>query len=115
MKQVCSSCKKNKDYSEYHKDRTRKNGIQRYCKECKRFLDKEGYVPKYRGKYIIYYLPKERYVGMTLNLKKRINAHEKRDRRDITGYRVLLTIKNKKIAHIVETLFHLFGFRGFRY
>ena len=113
--QKCSACQKEKSLDEFHKDRSRKSGRQRYCKECKRFFDKEGYHPKFKQKYMIYYLPKERYIGMTYNLKRRMSAHKQRHSRDITGYRVLLTTKHEKVAHIVETFFHLVGFNGFRY
>jgi hypothetical protein len=113
--QKCSGCQTQKPLTDFHKDRSRKSGRQRYCKECKRFLDKHGYHPKYKQDYIIYYLPKEKYVGMTFNLKRRITAHEKQHKRDVTGYRVLMTTKNGKIAHIIETFLHLIGFNGFRY
>lgn len=113
--QKCSGCQKEKLLEDFHKDRSRKSGRQRYCKECKRFFDKEGYHPKFKQKYMIYYLPKERYIGMTYNLKRRMTAHKQRHNRDITGYRVLLTTKHEKFAHMVETFFHLIGFKGFRY
>ena len=44
-----------------------------------------------------------------------MTAHAKKHNRDITGYRVIFATKNKKIAHLVETLFHMVGFNGFRY
>ena len=64
---------------------------------------------------MVYYLPKERYIGMTYNLKRRMSAHRERHYRDITGYRILFSTKYKKVAHIVETFLHLIGFNGFRY
>lgn len=113
--QKCSGCQTEKPLTEFHKDRTRKSGHQRYCKECKRFFDKEGYHPKHKKNYMIYYLPKERYIGMTYNLKRRITAHQKKNNRDITGYRIIYTTKHEKVAHIIETFLHLIGFNGFRY
>lgn len=44
-----------------------------------------------------------------------MTAHAKKHNRDITGYRVIFTTKHEKIAHLVETLFHMVGFNGFRY
>ena len=39
--QICSKCKIEKPYSEYHKCKANKNGIRRDCKECKKNLNKE--------------------------------------------------------------------------
>ena len=114
-RQKCSSCQKEKLLEDFHRDKSRKSGRQSYCKECKRFFDKQGYHPRFKTKYIVYYLPKEKYIGMTYNLKRRMTAHAKKHNRDITGYRVIFTTKHKKIAHLVKTLFHLVGFNGFRY
>ena len=109
----CSRCQKEKPSTEFHKDNSRTDGLQRYCKTCKKKRDFVGY-GKYRGKYVVYYLPKHRYVGMTKNYKKRIQKHGFKGK-DIEGHFALFVTKSKKIAHIVESLLHLVGFNGFRY
>ena len=114
-RQKCSKCKIEKPFSDFHKDTTRKNGRSRYCKPCKKDYDKHGNDPKLWNKYIVYYLPKHRYVGMTMNIKRRINQHTTNENRDVEGYRVILSTKSKRIAHLAETFLHIIGFNGFRY
>jgi len=109
----CSRCQKKKPASEFHKSNTRKAGVQRYCKECKRLVDRNG-KKAHNGKYIVYYLPKERYVGMTQNYRKRMYKHKIRGR-NTRGSRILLITGSSKLAHLLETLLHLVGYKGFRY
>lgn len=111
--QRCSKCKQTKPATEFHKDRSRSSGLQRYCKGCKKKVDVNG-AEEYRDKFIIYYLPKERYIGMTKNFKKRIKKHEGRGK-NIKYAFVVLKTKRMKLAHLVETIFHMLGFNGFRY
>lgn len=111
--QSCSRCKKSKPESEFHKDRTRKSGLQRYCKSCKKQVDING-KKVFEGYFLIYYLPKERYIGMTKNFTKRRTRHRKQGKNVKYAFVVLKT-KRMKLAHLVETLFHMLGFNGFRY
>lgn len=113
--QKCSKCKADKPYSEFHKDKNRVNGVSRYCKPCKRDYDKHGGNPKLWDKYIVYYLPNHRYIGMTMNIKRRINQHVTKEGRNVDGYKILITTKSKRIAHLAETFLHIIGFNGFRY
>lgn len=41
MGKICAKCKVEKDFSEFGKDKLRKDGLARYCKQCKRETDKE--------------------------------------------------------------------------
>lgn len=111
--QNCSKCKKTKPVSEFHKDRSRASGVQRYCKKCKKKVDVHG-KKKHDGKFIIYYLPKERYIGMTKNFTKRVTRHRERGKNVKYAFIVLKTRK-MKLAHLLETMFHMLGFNGFRY
>jgi len=113
--QNCSKCKTEKPFSDFHKDRGRPLGISRYCKPCKKDYDRFGGDPKLRNKYVVYYLPKHRYVGMTFNIRRRINQHLTQENRDVEGYRILLASNSKRIAHLLETFLHIIGFNGFRY
>ena len=38
---ICSKCKVDKKYEEYHKDKTTKDGLSYSCKECKSKQTKE--------------------------------------------------------------------------
>ena len=109
----CSKCKQNKPVSEFHKDRSRSSGVQRYCKQCKKRVDVHG-TKENQGKFFVYYLPKERYIGMTKNFNKRIKKHEGRGK-NIKYAFIVVSTKHMKLAHLVETMFHMLGFNGFRY
>jgi hypothetical protein len=106
----CSKCKKDKPRSSFHVDRSRPSRLQRYCKECKKRKN-EG---KVKGQFIIYYLPKERYVGMTKNYSRRIASHRKIGRNTKYAF-IILKTKKVRLAHLVETFLHIIGFNGFRY
>ncbi len=110
----CSTCKESKTSSEFHKDSSRNSGVQRYCKSCKKEFDRKGSNENHLGKYVVYYLPKENYIGMTFNYKKRIGRHKRVDK-NTSKSRVIFATKNARLAHLIETLFHLIGFKGFRY
>lgn len=110
---LCSKCKKHKPAIEFHKDKSRSSGLQRYCKQCKKKTDVNG-TKEDEGMFIIYYLPKERYIGMTKNFRKRIQKHEGKGK-NIKYAFVVMKTKKMKLAHLIETIFHMFGFNGFRY
>lgn len=111
--QSCSKCKKKKPLSEFHKDRSRPSGVQRYCKKCKKRVDVHGR-KEHEGRYILYYLPKERYIGMTMNFKKRVTRHREKGKNVKYAF-IILTTRRVKLAHLLETMFHMLGFNGFRY
>lgn len=111
--QVCSKCKVVKPVSEFHIDRGRASGLQRYCKACKKAVDVHG-KKEFSGYFILYYLPKERYIGMTKNFTKR-KARHKENGKNIKYAFIVLKTKKMKLAHLVETILHMLGFNGFRY
>lgn len=111
--QKCSKCKKVKPATDFHLDRSRKSNLQRYCKSCKKKADVHGR-EKDEGKFIIYYLPKERYIGMTKNFSKRVKRHKERGKNVKYAFVVVKTSR-MKLAHLIETMFHMLGFNGFRY
>jgi hypothetical protein len=51
---------------------------------------------------------------MTKNFNKRIKKHEGRGK-NIKYAFIVLSTKRMKLAHLVETMFHMLGFNGFRY
>jgi predicted GIY-YIG superfamily endonuclease len=71
-------------------------------------------MPEHKGYYIVYYLPKERYIGMTRNFNKRIQKH-KASGKDVSYSFIVFKTKRMKLAHLIETMFHMLGFNGFRY
>jgi len=109
----CAKCKKHKTREQFHKDRSRPTGVQRYCKPCKKRADVHG-KKKLDGKFILYYLPKERYIGMTKNFSRRIKRH-KENGKNIEWAFIVVKTRHMKLAHLLETLLHMVGFNGFRY
>lgn len=61
--------------------------------------------------YVIYLLPKNGYVGVTKNPKKRIRNHKALGR-DITDWRVLHRIEDREMAYRQEDFYHNIGFEG---
>jgi len=51
MKKICSSCKEEKNTSDFRKDRSKKDGFQPFCKVCAREKHKSSYSEKYAEKY----------------------------------------------------------------
>lgn len=110
----CSKCRESKPRSEFHADnRNGKKGVQRYCKLCKKKKDRNG-TDNEAGSFSVYMLPKEHYVGMTRNVTKRLQKHKRRGR-DVSNFKIIFTTKKARLAHMVESLYHLIGFDGFRY
>lgn len=50
MQKVCYGCEVSKDLSEYHKDRSKKDGLRGQCKECEKVRNRRKYV-KHQRKY----------------------------------------------------------------
>jgi hypothetical protein len=109
----CAKCKKHKSRDHFHKDRSRASGIQRYCKPCKKGADAYG-KQGFNGKFVLYYLPKERYIGMTKNFNKRVSRH-KENGKNVEWAFIVVKTRHMKLAHLLETLLHMIGFDGFRY
>ena len=51
MKKICSSCSIEKDLSDFRKDKSKKDGVQPFCKICAREKHKSNYSEKYADKY----------------------------------------------------------------
>jgi hypothetical protein len=109
----CAKCKQRKPREEFHKDKSRPSGVQRYCKPCKKNVDVHG-KKTLDGKFVLYYLPKERYIGMTKNYSRRVKRH-KENGKNVEWAFIVVKTKHMKLAHLLETLLHMLGFNGFRY
>ena len=60
----------------------------------------------------VYYLPEEHYIGVTVNMQKRLSDHHKT--KITEGYEILCYCERIVDAHYIETLFHMRGYNGFR-
>lgn len=117
MKQ-CKKCGEHKPLTEFYKNSRSKDGIDYYCKSCQ----KEGankrlnakWAAGYNGKYAVYYLPEEHYVGMTNNLIRRMHKHGQKSK-CTEGYEIIGEYETAIEAHLVETQLHFMGYEGFHY
>lgn len=106
----CSKCKIDKpddDFGWKEKNKSRKSE----CKSC--FKERRiTWRKSYETDYCVYYLPEEHWIGMSKNLKTRLNNHKSMGR--ITdGVEVLCYFKRRVDAHLLETMFHQRGYNGF--
>ena len=88
---LCTKCKREKSIAEFHKHIGRNDSLQPYCKSCTRAYNKQyrednkEYFVKYnkayreskRGNYIYFIMNHEEalYIGSTINLRARMDAH----------------------------------------
>lgn len=71
----------------------------------------KAYLESLKHNYCIYILPKERYIGMTKNIKRRILQHNHRGI-NTEGYRVLQYFDTKQEAVYREKWLHSKGYKG---
>ncbi len=63
-------------------------------------------------KYIVYLLPGEWYVGVTKDLKRRLNHHLNITHRDISNWTILAEVGSEQEALNIESHYHSIGYRG---
>ena len=61
----------------------------------------------------VYLLPNENYAGISDNLKYRLCRHKSQGK-DVSKVRIVFRSKNRILAHLVETILHLFGWNGYQ-
>ena len=74
-------------------------------KKRKSEYNKERYENNTLDHYIVYYLPKENYCGVTNNPRKRMSTH-KAEGNDTNNWRVLATAKTREEALTIENKYH---------
>lgn len=112
---ICRNCKRDLPKSKFYKIKNQSYSKKEdrvkiyinYSKDCK-----ECYSSK-DGMYKVYLIYKEKYVGMTLNMKRRMNNHKAKGK-DVSKVYILLKTKSLKLAHFFESFLHLIGFNGVR-
>jgi len=111
----CISLKK-KNYHIENKDKISKQKKKDYIKNRQHYLK---VAKKYRdnmksGKYYVYYLPEEHYIGITDHPKGRISRHKYVGK--ITDcWEIVAEFDNPFDAVILEAEFHRRGYNGFQY
>lgn len=123
----CKKCNQEKSLTDFSQHRFAKGGYENTCKSCK-----NEYNRAYRAKnppkinkhkkelwnkrlkdgfYSLYYLPKEKWIGISVFPHLRTNNHENLNR-NTEGYICIYKFLNKEDAGIVESLLHLEGYKG---
>ena len=112
MEKVCKKCKVSKPYSEFNKHpNNKKDGLFTNCKKCCVKRANELIRQKRSIGNHVYILPEEHYAGTTTWMQHRLSQH-KRKGKNIEGYRVLYSTKNRDEALELESLLHDMGYKG---
>ena len=127
----CKYCNTDKSVVEFAKHPSAYLGVSNKCKSCtneynrtyRNNPDNKKKASKYkRGRYeanlnenrmvAVYYLPEEHYVGITNSITQRMRDHSKSGR-IVDGYEIIAYFERGVDAHLLETLFHVRGYRGY--
>jgi hypothetical protein len=108
----CSSCKQVLSIDNFNKDSKRKDGKQRYCRQCRNKARRE-HDAKLKAKtgWIVYILPEEHYAGLSNNIHRRISNHAC-EGKNVTNWYVHGEFNEPELAIIAEALLHLQGYKG---
>ena len=112
---ICSKCKIEKPFDFFNNDKNRKDGKQRYCKECRNKQKREwNSKKKQETKWVVYILPEEHYAGISNNLYKRIANHA-HSGKDVKNWYIYAEFDRPELAIIIEAILHLQGYKGCAY
>ncbi len=111
----CSGCYELKTIQSFNIDRKRKDGRQRYCRDC-RNKSKREYDAKKKAEtgWIVYILPEENYAGLSNSINRRIANHASSGK-NVTGWFIHSEHIRPEHAIIAEALLHLEGYLGCAY
>jgi len=111
----CSKCLENKTLQSFNIDRKRKDGRQRYCRECRNLARREHDAKKKAETgWIVYILPNENYAGLSNNISRRIANHASTGK-NVAGWFIHSEHIRPEHAIIAEALLHLEGYSGCLY
>ena len=107
---VCSSCNKEKNITEFYKDR---KYYRSDCKVCTRKRNQKYREDNFDRKVKVYYLPEEHYIGITeLNINERMSKHRYKGK--ITdGYEIIGIFDRHVDAAWLEIMFHQREYNGY--
>ena len=122
MKQ-CSKCKQQLELNAYSKNKTCKDGLSGWCKECKKqdYQKNIKYYIKTNNKkftsvklphHIVYLLPEHNYVGVTDNPYFRMNWHKNISNRNTDNWTELAKFNTREEALKCEAEYHAQGYEG---
>ena len=109
---TCRICNQQKPLYDFHR---RGDSHRTECKTCKSVIDSKRRRRESDGYYSVYYLPEHHYIGMTNCVKARMQEHRNKNNRFTENYEIIGTYRKAVDAHLVETIMHSIGYRGFYY
>lgn len=142
MEKLCSKCKQLKEYSEFHKAKSTKDGYFHRCKPCQKIesskyfkknkdrlmkyqkewsIANPGYYSQHQkewrqkhkdGWFYVYLLDNEHYVGQTEVFDLRMKYGHQAAGRDISVVTILDRFRTKKEATTLEAEYHKQGYKG---
>ena len=118
----CSKCSELKPVEMFGKNKSRKDGLEYWCKLCKRDI-LNNCVKKYHENYyrehvklsyhIVYLLPDHNYVGVTNNPVYRMSNHRKKGfNRNTDNWIELARFESREDALKREAEYHDKGYEG---
>ena len=112
MTKKCYKCKETKPLTEFYT--SIRDGHSTRCKACEKIYNHERYM---RDKHLpcIYYIPEMHYIGISSNIKRRINEHRTHHNSlGLDDIEILCYFEREVDAQWLEIQFHQRGYNGFR-
>ena len=96
-KKVCGKCKGEFGLSEFHKDKSRKDGYAYFCKECRRIYSQ---IDRVKEKVKLYQQSDKgkenaKMSRQTIEYKERVNSYERRKRCDDSNYHITQILRSR--------------------
>lgn len=119
----CNKCSELKSFDQFAKDKTRNDGLNSNCKQCKKQhydINREKYIDtsikqikRHKLSYhIVYLLPDHNYVGVTNRPYFRMNSHKFYSNRNTDNWIELARFDSRKDALKCEAEYHDKGYEG---
>ena len=110
----CTKCKQTKPLLDYYK-RGKDKGKRPESKSCSISYRKSKRKESLDGYWRVYKLPSEKYVGITSDVKSRMNSHRSGKQtaaKNVDDIKILAKYKRVEWAIIHEAVYHLLGYDG---
>lgn len=104
----CTKCGFVKNRSSFYFN---KNGIRSECKQCSIKYTIKKRKTSLNGYWYVYKLKKEKYIGITTDIKSRMSSH-KCNGKYVEDFKIVAKYKRVELAIIHEAILHLIGYKG---
>jgi hypothetical protein len=102
----CSHCKQEKSQSDFYKNKTFKNGLDCYCKDCRKEKNLTSFNKEARAKYLKKYSAehadylKEYYKKWAEENKQHLSTYRKNKREELAEYQRQWRLKNGRLKEL---------------